>query len=1109
MTLFKLTFRSLCFYRRAHALVLAGTVLATAILVGALLVGDSIRFSLTQSALLRLGTIHTALESRGRFFPADLATRLQNEAGGTVSPALLFRGLALHAQGPGSEPLQSNGIQILGVQESFWTFAAGPKPVLSPEGIAVNARLAEELHLRCGDSLSIRFSKPALMSRDAPLSTQEKQDTLRATFTVEAIVQDSQLGRFSLAAHQQSPCTVFLNLAGLQETAGLPGQANLLLAEGPADLNQTLRKVWRLADAGLTLNTVDEGRLFQLECARIFMDPQVGTLLPHLPKSVGALTYLVNSIARTGSQPRRETPYSFVIALSPSADSALGLVPPEMNDDEIMINRWLADQLAARPGDTVTLSYYTFSTWNQFTETNRVFTVRRIAEMAEFAPERILGPAFPGLTDAGRCAEWDIGMPLKRDSLEDPANAAYWDEYRATPKAMVTLKAGQAMWANPFGALTAVRFRANEGGAAAITEALEQHLNPAELGLTFHPHRETALKAATEAMDFGPLFLGMSFFLIVASLMLTGLLFAFGVQQRAEETGVLLAVGLQPRQILRLWIQECILLAAAGSLIGAMLGTGYTRALIWGLSHFWQGAVARADIQYHATYTTIVLGALASFGFTLFALTLAIRRQTRQAALPLLSGESTALRPPAATARKPGWASGLPLAGLLAALLLIGAASTATPSRTPAYFFAAGSLLLVSQLGLAARLFSRLAQPGGRLTLLMMGLRNTGRHPARSLTAAGLLACGGFLILTVCSMQEDIGAHATRRDSGTGGFALYGETTLPLHADLSRPEDRARFNLDLDPDLKAAGIVSMKVREGDDASCLNLTRAQTPTLIGVDPRDFQQRGAFQLTPTDDRLWRLLATPCADGSIPGLAGDANTATWGLKKKTGALDGDTLLFKNERGIPFRVKLVGTLPVRLSVFQGSILISTRDFAAQFPSESGARRFLIDTRPGTETRVRNALSLKLEKWGLALTSTPGRLRLFYTVESTYMAMFLVLGGLGLLLGTAGLTILILRNIQERRPELALLSATGYTRRQILMGIWAEQGLILGTGLVIGATSSLAAIWPSLQGPGVDYPQALILMLVCGMLLFQMLWMLLAIRIALRAPLREALRNQ
>jgi ABC-type antimicrobial peptide transport system permease subunit len=169
----------------------------------------------------------------------------------------------------------------------------------------------------------------------------------------------------------------------------------------------------------------------------------------------------------------------------------------------------------------------------------------------------------------------------------------------------------------------------------------------------------------------------------------------------------------------------------------------------------------------------------------------------------------------------------------------------------------------------------------------------------------------------------------------------------------------------------------------------------------------------------------------------------------------------------------------------------------------------FLIDTLPGTEYQVQTALISKLEKWGFSLTSSIDRLKSFYSVESSYMAMFLVLGGLGMLLGSAGMTIVILRNIQERQNELALLTATGYAPHQLLKVVLIEYGMILGIGLAIGLTASLTAIWPSLHAPGGHLPWIPIAVLIVGMLLFQIVWILLAVWIALRAPLLEALRNQ
>lgn len=1110
MTLLKLTLRSLFYYRRAHTLVLAGTLLASAILVGAMLVGDSIKFSLIQSALLRLGNIQCSLETCGRFFTADLATRLSNETGAEVSPALLFRGIALSQKNEGAESRQINNVQILGVDDSFWGLAPGPKPTLSHEGIAINQKLAYELQLHRGDPISIRFSKPSLMSRDAPLSSQDKSDTRRGTFIVETIIEDNQLGRFSLNAQPQVPCTAFVSLSWLQHSAGLNHQANLILAGGSTTpsaehLNRAMRKVWQLADAGLTFKPISGTQLFQLECDRIFMDPSIGAALSNITKSVGALTYLVNSIARTNGNPVLETPYSFVIALAPSADSTVGLVPPKMTDDEIIVNRWLANQLTASPGDVVRISYYEFRGLNQFIETNRLFKIRGIVEMSAISRERELGPNFPGLTDAGKCVEWDIGMPLKKDKISDPANESYWNDYRATPKALITLKAGQEMWANPFGNLTAIRFHPHDDEEGrVITKSVLQCLNPAEIGLTFLPIRQIALKAANEAMDFGQLFTGMSFFLIVASLMLTGLLFAFGIQQRSEETGLLLAAGYQARQIRRLWINEGILIAMAGTLGGALLGSLFTRSMIWGLSHYWQGAFAHTEIQFHATFATIAVGALLSFAFTMGALLLTVKRQTTKSVRELFTGELTVSPAP-----RLGWLSGVAALGLISAVGLIGYAASGKPHNLAIIFFTAGSLLLISLLVFTRLLLNRLARPGGHLTPLTLGLRNVGRQSSRSLTAASLLACGCFLIIAVSAMQEDISRDALRRDSGTGGFALFGTSTLPIQADLNSPEWRSQFNLAPFPDLKVTSIVSMKVRDGDDASCLNLNRAQSPTLIGVDPADFLKRGAFQVIKSSEPLWALLDESLPDGVIPGLVGDANTAQWGIKKNTGRAHGDILEFFDERGKTFRVKLMGSLPMNVSVFQGSILISSRAFVAHYPSENGSRMFLVDSLPGAEHLVQTALITKFRKWGLSLTPSIDRLKSFYAVESSYMAMFLVLGGLGMLLGSAGMTIVILRNIQERRAELALLSATGYAPHQILKVILAEYVVILGIGLAIGLTASVAAIWPSLQAPGGHLPWIPVIGLITGMLFFQIIWILLAVWMALRAPLLDALRNQ
>jgi ABC-type lipoprotein release transport system permease subunit len=56
----------------------------------------------------------------------------------------------------------------------------------------------------------------------------------------------------------------------------------------------------------------------------------------------------------------------------------------------------------------------------------------------------------------------------------------------------------------------------------------------------------------------------------------------------------------------------------------------------------------------------------------------------------------------------------------------------------------------------------------------------------------------------------------------------------------------------------------------------------------------------------------------------------------------------------------------------------------------------------------------------------TEERLANFHRVENTYLSTFQMLGGLGLILGTLGMAAVLLRNVLERRRELALLRAVG-----------------------------------------------------------------------------------
>jgi hypothetical protein len=109
------------------------------------------------------------------------------------------------------------------------------------------------------------------------------------------------------------------------------------------------------------------------------------------------------------------------------------------------------------------------------------------------------------------------------------------------------------------------------------------------------------------------------------------------------------------------------------------------------------------------------------------------------------------------------------------------------------------------------------------------------------------MAAGVFMVTAINSFRLDGERGAERRGSGTGGFAWVGESTLPIYEDLNGEVGRKKYGLDGFDETFT--VVPFRVSDGEDASCLNLNRAQRPRLMGVDPTPLADRRAFTFTKT--------------------------------------------------------------------------------------------------------------------------------------------------------------------------------------------------------------------------------------------------------------------
>ncbi|MBA4386889.1 MAG: hypothetical protein C0404_02845 [Verrucomicrobia bacterium] len=1099
MTFQRLILRNLRFYWRTNLGVALGAGLSTAILVAAMLTGSSVQYSLQKQADDRLGRIAFAVVSGERFFRAALAQDVEFELPATAAAALVSRGSAIIPDGA----LRANGVQVIGIDRKFGNLAAEGATFAIPDGDAatVNAKLAARLGLREGDDLVLRMAKSQVVPVETPLASQD-QMSITMRVKVGAIAADQSLGRFSMDANTVSPETVFVSREALAAKLSLAGRANMMLLSGRGravqiqDVRRALSKAWKLEDAGLSLQVLPGTNLVQMNSSRVFIDPEVSVAaLTAIPGAQPIASYFVNEFRGAG----RGSPYGFISAVNTQQ------LPCPLLIDEVVINDWLAADAGLRVGDSMAISYYVIGPMHKLEEHTNTFTVRQIVPLAGTEAERALMPLIPGLSDRATCKDWKPGIPINTDKIR-PADEDYWKKYKGTPKVFTTFAAGRKMWESRFGCLTAVRYPAPGDGGPAIESALKKNITIDQIGLAPRDVRSEAAAAAAGSVDFGQLFAGLSMFIVFAAILLTGLLFSFAVEQRATEIGTLAALGLPRGRIRMIFMAESAILASAGGVIGSICGIYCNGLILKGLTTVWSGAVGGAALQTHITAAPVVQGLIAGIVAALLPAAFVFMRLM---ARPISMVQKNV--PPGAMGRSAGSGRTSLASGLLflaAAFLLVFTAGEGRGRDAAGIFFGAGALLLAAGLLLInsafTRLSSRKAARNG-LSLFSLAMSGCTRRKWRSIATVGLLSAGIFIVVAVGANRKDVGAESADRKSGTGGFSLIGNFSIPILNDLNAPEARKTLGLATGA-VDGVSFVQLRQRDGDDASCLNLNRAQTPRLAGVDPDVLATRGAFSfaksLGPAGGASpWTLLKMEFDDGAVPGIA-DQAVIDWGLRSRI----GDTVLYMDERGKQFNVRLVGGLAG--SILQGSILISERNFASRFPSSGGYLTVLVDTGSANAALLQRTLSERLQDHGLDLVAAADRLAEFNAVENTYLAIFMLLGGLGVLIGSVGLGLIVMRNIIERRSELALLRAVGFRLRGVLGLVMLEHIMLLALGLLCGVSSAMVATIPAIQSS--HFPALGPLGWIIGAIFLNgVFWTMLSTVLATRSDLLPALRNE
>ena len=1121
---------SLAHYWRTNLAVVAGVAAAVTVLSGALLVGDSVRGSLRDLVEARLGATDLAVVSQD-FFRAALADDLKSDAAFArdfrdITPLVSAQGVATGQ----TSRRRISRVQVYGVDDRFWKFHGvappgspatfeAPAPPSQSRDVLLSPALARELGAEVGTTVLLRVQRPS----DIPLeSLHGQRDDVGRTvrLTVKAIVPAAALGEFSLQPQQGDVRAAFVPLARLQADLGVGEHVNTLLvsikpeaesAAAAGHLENLIRERATLEDVGLRLRVLETPQVLSLEANGSLIDQarsQAATDAARELKmfALPVFTYLANTI-RTKD---RQLPYSLITAFD------LSIIAPDIHAEEtglppIVLNDWAAKDLGVKAGDRVAVDYYVWEDQGRLSTRSENFLVVGVVPLSGVAADRDFAPEYPGITESANLSDWNPPFPVDLKRVR-PIDEDYWHKYRTTPKAFIPDNVGQSMWRSRFGEATSIRVSPPKGtpleqARDQFSDRLRSALDPVALGLAVRDVRASALGASRGATDFGEYFAYFSFFLVVSALVLAALFFKLGIEQRAREVGLLRAVGFTTSAVRRLFVAEAAVLTLAGCAIGLAGAVFYGYMMMTGLRTWWVDAVGTTALTLHVSALPLVAGALGGALAAVVCIWWTLRSLSQISERSLLAGQIEPDRSTQQVTRRltPG---ALSLIFSAIGLLLVASGAFKWLGAAGA-FFGAGAAFLAASLSLAAFMLRRrprtILAGHGWWPVSRLGLRNATYRPGRSVLSMAVVASATFILISVDAFRRDPGAASTDPHSGTGGYALMVDTVLPIVRDPNSPDGRELLGT---TSFKDVSVTPFRVLPGDDTSCLNLYEPRQPRILGVS-KTFIDEGRFAFSGSLDRddrekanPWLLLTQEQRDDSIPVIA-DANSMTYVLHKSL----GDEIVI-DHRGRVVTMRLVAALSD--SVLQGELMMSEANFLKAFPEQEGYQFLMVAAPSSSIPDVETTIEDQLSDFGADATTTAERLAEFHRVENTYLSTFQTLGGLGLLLGTIGLSAVLLRNVLERRRELALLGAVGFGRTSLFTIVVAESALLLVCGLGAGVICALIAIAPAAAERGGRLPTgAGAWLLLFAVFATGLVASIVAAKAAIQSKLLDALRAE
>ena len=862
---------------------------------------------------------------------------------------------------------------------------------LSPDEALVNEPLCKKL----GDNKDFVLHLPAHNLVPSGSLFVRQSYTTQMRLHVARVKSVGEGGNLLLKNEQTLPLNVFVSRQFLAEVMELEDKINIILADDVIDERQ-MADSWRPEWSGINLTDTS------LTYDGIFIPRKIVDRCNN-DISKRYFSYLVNDLTcKTDT-----IAYSFVTAVD-------GWNNEPLDGQDMILSDYAARRLHAAEGDSVDMSYFVANDLKNLETRGQKLRVKRIVPLTDFMRDSLLMAEFPGLSQVESCTDWDSDLPIRMERVTK-ADEDFWYTYRQTPKAIVSYETVSPHWSNAFGNATALRF----------TSRPDVRLSPSDVGvLLFHP-REQSLMAARGGVDFASLFLALGFFIILAAILLMKNPLLEMLTIRAGEVQLYRQLGFRDKDIAKLLFREAFSVMALSSPIGVIAGFLYSSLTLWLLGNVWSGATHTDGFALHVQPLTLVVGWLSGLLVCALILWFVIRNIIKS------PGRDQIEQKP--VVNRYGWWPFVLTLGLTIVLTAVNFVKL----HSMVLFIVCGLLWLFAwSLFLRAFVTCRAnADSTTRQQLLWQSIHARFRQHR---LAYWTLALGVFTVFAVGLNRPDLSSAK----QATGGWQYYVESRVPIQYDLNNPAVRRKLSLQSLPE--GTTFLAFLRHTQDEASCLNLNKVSTPTVLGVDLSDMEPFGLHLSNPS---------------LLPHLYIDEEALIWSMMKSV----GDTICYQDDQGTTVPVVIAGTYPTGL--FHGSAIMSRDEFHRLWPKESGIEVLLMSsTHPEEAAEV---LATALSEYGLNIQVVGERLQMFFEVTETYLVIFLTLGALGLLLGIFSLLIIVRKNLSAQRPTIGLYRMMGFAEPVIRQMLFHENIIVPLYALCVGTTGAIISISANAVGAG------------------------------------------